>query len=409
MPADQGTRDMDFNLTDEQRKLVALAREVSQPFAARSLGYDHDAAFPKKNFEELKNAGLLKMTVPKQYGGHGLWQDKNYLAFYLVLAEIARQCSSTAQLLQVHSHGVGIVARAGTEQQLKRYMPAVTEGGSLFASCGSEASVRKGGAEGFDAVLKRKGDAYSLTGFKGFASLASDANFYVIWTLLEGTQKMEDGMVFAVVPKGRDGVRLENNWDTFGMRPTVSWNIHLQDTPVAEDEVVGRPGDWVQRDPRTFTLGFASNHIGSAWGIFDFVNDYFSKREDLKSQPTSQVELGDAEVKIQAAEALLYRAASLWESNDYEAAELMSMRTLHLAKQAGLGIATKAFDLCGARSTFNDQRLGMFYRDMRTFTLHFREDRLLQMLSQALMGGEFHSKLRYGRRLPATQATSTAA
>lgn len=400
---------MDFNLTDEQRKLVALAREVSKPFAARSLGYDHDAAFPKKNFQELKDAGLLKMTVPKQYGGHGLWQDKNYLAFYLVLAEIARQCSSTAQLLQVHSHGVGIVARASTEQQLKRYMPAVAEGGSLFASCGSEASVRKGGAEGFDAVLKRKAGGYSLTGFKGFASLASDADFYVIWALLEGTQKMEDGMVFAVVPKGREGVRLENNWDTFGMRPTVSWNIHLDDCAVAEDEVVGGPGDWVQSDPRTFTLGFASNHIGSAWGVFDFINEYFSKREDLRSQPTAQVELGDAEARIQAAEALLYRASCLWEANDFEAAELMSMRTLHLAKQAGLGIATKAFDLCGARSTFNDQRLGMFYRDMRTFTLHFREDRLLQMLSQALMGGEFHSKQRYGRRLPPKQAASTAA
>ena len=162
---------MDFNLTDEQRKLVAIAREVSKPFAARSLGYDHDAAFPKKNFQELKDAGLLKMTVPKQYGGHGLWQDKNYLAFYLVLEEIARQCSSTAQLLQVHSHGVGIVARAGTEQQLMRYMPAVAEGGSLFASCGSEASVRKGGAEGFDAVLKRKAGGYSLTGFKGLQGL----------------------------------------------------------------------------------------------------------------------------------------------------------------------------------------------------------------------------------------------
>lgn len=400
---------MNFDLSDEQRKLVGLAREVSRPFGGRSLGYDHDAAFPAKNFRELKEAGLLKMTVPKRFGGHGLWQDKNYVAFYLVLAEIARQCSSTAQLLQVHSHGVGIVAGSGDEAQLKRYMPAVAEGGCLFASCGSEASARKAGAEGFDAVLRRSQDGYALSGFKGFASLASDADYYVIWTLVEGKSKMEDGMVFAIVPKGREGVRLENNWDTFGMRPTVSWNIHLDDCPVAADEVVGEPGDWVQRDPRTFTLGFASNHIGSAWGIFDYVNDYFSRREDLRSAPTAMVEIGDAESKIQAAEALMLRAAYLWETGDYDAAELASMRTLHMAKQAGLGIATKAFDLCGARSTFNDQRLGMFYRDMRTFTLHFREDRLLQMLSQALMGGEFHSKQRYGRLLRNPSAATDAA
>lgn len=399
---------MNFDLTDEQRKLVGLAREVSRPFAGRSLGYDHDAAFPAKNFQELKDAGLLKMTVPKRFGGHGLWQDKNYVAFYLVLAEIARQCSSTAQLLQVHSHGVGIVAQAGSETQLQRYMSAVADDGALFASCGSEASVRKGGAEGFDAMLKPQQNGYLLSGFKGFASLASNADFYVIWTLVEGTTKIENGMVFAVVPKGREGVRLENNWDTFGMRPTVSWNIHLNDVRVAADEVVGEPGDWVQRDPRTFTLGFASNHIGSAWGIFDYIKEYFSKREDLRAAATAMVEIGDAESRIHAAEALLLRAACLWETGDHDAAELLSMRTLHMAKQAGLGIATKAFDLCGARATFNDQRLGMFYRDMRTFTLHFREDRLLQMLSQALMGGEFHSKLRYGQRVQPARASDAA-
>src|SRR5687768_6788723 len=110
---------------------------------------------------------------------------------------------------------------------MKRYMSEVVEDGKLFASCGSEASVRKGGAEGFDSVLRRSSDGYRVSGFNGFASLASDADYYVIWTLVEGTAKMEDGMVFALVPKGRDGVRLENNWDTFGMRPTVSWNIHL--------------------------------------------------------------------------------------------------------------------------------------------------------------------------------------
>ena len=391
---------MDFELSDQQRKLVGLAREVSRPFASRSLDYDRDAVFPTQNFQELRDAGLLAMTVPKRFGGQGLWQDKNYVAYYLVLAEIARQCSSTAQLLQVHSHGVGIVAGLASEAQLKRYMPEVAEHGRLFASCGSEASQRKHGAEGFDATISRNGDHHLLSGFKGFASLASDADYYLIWTLVEGAAKMEDGMVFAVVPKGREGVRLENNWDTFGMRSTVSWNIHLDKVRVAAEEIVGEPGDWVQRDPRTFTLGFAANHIGSAWGIFDYVAEYFSRREDLRAAATAMVEIGDAESRLQAAEALLLRAAWLWEKGDYEAAELASMRTLHMAKQAGIGLATKAFDLCGARSTFNDQKLGMFYRDMRTFTLHFREDRLLQMLSAALLGGEFHSKQRYGRRLP---------
>jgi len=400
---------MNFELDSEQKRLVGLAREVSRPFIERSLGYDRDATFPEQNFRELREAGLLRLTVPKRFGGYGLWQDNRYLAYYLVLAEIARYCSSTAQLLQVHSHAVGIIAGLGDEDQLRRYMPAVAEEGALFASCGSEASVRKGGAETFDSMLRvDSSGGFRLSGFKGFASLASDADYYVIWTLTEGTQKMEDGMVFAVVPKGREGVRLENNWDTLGMRPTVSWNIHLDNVAVAKNEIVGAPGDWVQRDPRTFTLGFASNHLGQAKAIHDYVLQYLSRRPDLSASPTIQVQLAEAEIAIAATESLLWHAAWLWEQGRYDEAEQASMRTLHMAKQAGLGFATKAFDICGARATFNDQRLNLYYRDIRTFTLHFREDRLLQMLAQTSLGAPFHSKQRYGRKLPAKALANAA-
>jgi len=393
---------MFFGLTKEQRNLVELTREVSAPFAKRTLTYDKAAAFPEQNFNELKAAGLHKLTVPKRYGGHGLWGEGGYLAYYLVLMEMARYCSSTAQLLQVHSHGVGIVAGNGTQVQLDRYMPGVSDGGHLYASCGSEASVRVSGPEKFDSVLRPRGDGFILSGFKGFASVAPAADYYVIWTLIEGATRMDEGMVFAMVPKGRAGVRLDDNWDTLGMRATVSWNIHLTDVAVDPSEVVGQPGDWVQKDPRTFTLGFASNHLGQAKAVYDYVRDYVSKRPDLKAGQVALNQLGEAEARISAAESVLMRAAALWEAGQFDEAERLSMQTLFLAKQAGLDFVTKAFDICGARSTFNDSHLNLFYRDLRTFTLHFREDRLLQMLALAALGDEFHSKARYGRRLSAT-------
>lgn len=391
---------MNFELTKEQRHLLELTREVSAPFSKRSLAYDKAAAFPEENFRELKAAGLHKLTVPKRYGGHGLWGDDGYLAYYLVLIEMARHDSSTAQLLQVHSHGVGIVAGLGTKAQLDRYMPGVADGGQLYASCGSEASVRTSGPEKFDSMLKKApGGGLVLNGFKGFASVAPAADQYVIWTLEEGRERMDEGMVFAVVPKGRAGVRLEDNWDTLGMRPTVSWNIHLTDVKVDPSEVVGQPGDWVQKDPRTFTLGFASNHLGQAKAVHDYVVNYLSRRPDLKAGQVALTQLGEAEARISAAESTLYRAAGLWEAGKFDEAERMSMQTLYLAKQAGLDFVTRAFDICGARSTFNDNLLNLYYRDLRTFTLHFREDRLLQMLALASLGDEFHSKARYGRRL----------
>ncbi len=396
---------MDFALTPEQEALLERAREASREFAARARRYDAAAAFPRENFEDLRRAGLLSMTVPREYGGHGLWQGRSFLGYYLVLEAIARACSSTAQLLQVHSHAVGLIAGLGSEEQRARYLPEVVEGGKLFASCGSEASVRQTGPERFDAVVRPARGGYVLSGTKGFASLAGAADYYVIWALVEGTQRMADGLVLAVVPRGAPGVRLENDWDTLGMRPTVSWSIHLHEVPLTKDQIIGRPGDWVQKDPRTFTLAFAANHLGTAQGVHDAVVEFVRRREDLRNSAVVQCQLAELDTLLHATRALLYHAAWLWEQGRHDEAELASMRTLHASKQAALTITSKAFDICGARATFRTFPLPieLAFRDVRTFTLHFREERLLQMLAQTLMGEPFHSKQKYGPRLPELQ------
>ena len=101
---------MDFSLTPEQSELASRARAASRNFAARAAAYDETSAFPEENFREIRAAGLHTMTVPKEYGGLGLWQGRNYLGYYLAIEEMSKACSSTAQLLQVHCHAVGYLA-----------------------------------------------------------------------------------------------------------------------------------------------------------------------------------------------------------------------------------------------------------------------------------------------------------
>jgi alkylation response protein AidB-like acyl-CoA dehydrogenase len=390
---------MDFSLTPQQRRLVDLTREVSASFAARAKGYDDDAAFPEENFREIRAAGLLALTVPEEYGGYGLWQGRNYLGYYLAIEEMAKQCSSTAQLLQVHCHAIGYLALHANKAQKDRYLPLVVNEGKLFASCGSEASVRQTGPEPFDATLRRAKDGWRLKGYKGFASLASAADYYVCWALAEGTKRMADGMMFAIVPKNAPGVRLENDWDVMGMRSTVSWGIHLDDVPLSDLEVAGVPGCWVQGDPRTFTLAFAANHLGTAQGVFDYTVAFVRERAFLRDSPLVQAKLGELEATLHSTRALIHHGAWLWEQGRHDEAERLSMCALHAGKQTALEITSRAFDICGARAAYRVHPLERAFRDVRTFTLHFREERILQMVAQATMGLPFHSKLRYGPRL----------
>lgn len=397
---------MDFSLTKEQQALLDTARKLGPLLAENAARYDEESAFPAENFDALKEAGLTAMTVPKDYGGHGLWQDGNYLGLYLVFEELAKYCSSTSQLLQVHCHGTGYLAWSGTESQKARYFKEVVEGGKLFASFGSEASVRQTGPEPFDSMVKPTGDKekpWRLSGYKGFASLAPGADYFAVWSLLEGTSRMAEGMVYAIVPADDPGVRLEDDWHVMGMRPTVSWGVHFDDIRLADDEIVGQPGEWVQDDPRTFSLAFASNHLGTAQGVHDYVLDFVRERPYLRDNPVIQVKLGEFDTMLESTRMLIWRGAWLWEQGQWDAAEHASILALHSAKQTGLAVTNQAFDICGARVAYHSHPIGRAFRDTRTFTLHFREDRYMQFAAQHALGMPFHSKQKYGPRITAEE------
>jgi Acyl-CoA dehydrogenase, C-terminal domain len=64
-----------------------------------------------------------------------------------------------------------------------------------------------------------------------------------------------------------------------------------------------------------------------------------------------------------------------------------------------LMVTSKAFDVCGARAAFRSLPIERAFRDVRTFSLHFRESQVLRMVAEADLGGAFHSKQKYGGRI----------
>jgi len=57
-------------LSPRQRELLELAGELGRTrFAPRAARYDREASFPRENFDDLRQAGLLALCVPAAYGG----------------------------------------------------------------------------------------------------------------------------------------------------------------------------------------------------------------------------------------------------------------------------------------------------------------------------------------------------
>ena len=376
---------------DQAQRLAAI-RGLADRFRGRAAAHDRESRFPAENVAELREAGLLTLTMPEEDGGHGLWWGDRYREYYELLEELARIDCSTAQLLQVHCHATGYMSRHATPEQHVGVLREIAEKGKLVASVGSETNPRSARSGDYTSELTPDGDGWRLTCHKFFASLAPAADYLLLWVGVPGDEPYPERTVTVLVPSDAPGVELIDQWDVMGMRPTVSWSVKIEDHRVDPEMVFGAPGAWVREDPRTFTLGFAANHLGAAQAAFEFALEFVREREYMARSDLTQHMLGELASELAATRAALYAAAEVWERGDHDRAELESIKALHLAKRTVLETTRRAFDICGARVAFRMYPLEMMYRDARTFTLHFRDELTMRELGHALITERFAAK-----------------
>lgn len=383
------TLPLDETATD---RLLAAVEELGPVWRQRMAEHDKTSTFPHENLVEAREAGFHRLTVPVEYGGFGYWLPGNFSGFYRILERMAYWDTNTAQLLQVHNHAVGIIGFHSSAAQRDRFLPEVVNG-AFCASLGSEAHLYENGAEALAAELTAVDGGYRLTARKAFASVAAIAKYLMVWCAVEGDSSYVSRMVFAVVPTDAPGVRLLDDWQMLGMRSTVSCSVAFDDVFVPDDYLVGEPGGWIDNDPRTFSCGYAANHLGTAQGAFDFIAGYVAGRPDLSGSEAVKVRLGRMDAQLFAARsALRSTAARLDRGDDPDECEADAIRTMHLAKNAVLDIPYQGFDIVGARAAHERYPLGQMMRDARTFTLHFRDDLYVQRLADMAMGKGFSAK-----------------
>lgn len=388
--------------------LLAAVEELGPKWRERMAEHDRASTFPFENLAEARDAGLQRLTVPVEYGGFGYWLPGRFSGFYRILERMAYWDTNTAQLLQVHNHAAGIVGFHSTPDQRDRFLPQIVDGAYL-ASLGSEAHLYENGAEALASELTAVDGGYRLTARKAFASVAAIAKYLVVWCAVEGDTAYASRMVFAVVPTDAPGVSLLDDWHMLGMRSTVSCSVAFDNVFVPAADVVGQPGGWIEHDPRTFSCGYASNHLGTAHGAFDFIAAYVASRPDLSSSEAVKVRLGKMDAQLFAARTALHStAARLDRGDDPDECEADAVRTMHLAKNAVLDIPYQGFDIVGARAAHERYPLGQMMRDARTFTLHFRDDLYVQRLADLAMGKGFSAKKARSGSTPFDQSAAGA-
>ena len=371
---------------DLVEKVSVLARER---FAPRADKHDRESSFPFENYQDLKEADLLGLTVPREYGGPGV----DPVTYVLALLEMAKGCPATALTFNMHANVIININQLASPEQRSRYFEEVVEEGKLFATVMSEpdSSFR-------DRFVLRTvftplpGGNYRVKGVKHFCSLGDAADRYFFTGLREGTTTAQEGIMAAMVPRSDEGIILERPWNATGMRGTTSHSIRY-DTEVSADDVVGDPGQLLTIELSGFALGYAATYLGVAEAAYDFILDYSKTRtiapstEPLAHDSRVQRNLGEMSAQIRAAKLMLCEAAAVRKSGIREEMSLATNQAKYLCAEAGVRVTEQAMRMAGGSGFLKSMPLERWHRDaLAGPVMPPSNDRCLEVIGRLVCG-----------------------
>ena len=374
-----------------------LTDQLLAGFAARARRYDEQNSFFAEDFQELREAGYLRLAVPEELGGYGL-----------VLADVVREqrrlayhAAPTALAVNMHLYWTGVAAdlfRAGDTSQTWLLEEAAR--GEVFAAGHAESG------NDIPVLLsttkaERVEGGYRFTGRKSFGSLSP------VWTYLglhglDTADPSHPKVVHAFMPRDTEGYRIEETWDTLGMRATRSDDTIL-DGAFVPDRYVVRVVPAGAAGIDHFVLGLF------AWALLGFGNIYYglarraldltianakSKRSIALSRPMAyhaelQHRVAEMGLTFEAIGPHLERVADDWSNGvDHGAtwpAKIFAAK--YHAVEGSWRIVDLALETAGGFGIFRRSELERLFRDARLGRIHPANSMLThEIVAKTLLG-----------------------
>jgi len=202
---------------------------------------DRIADIPRSVIDGLGKVGILGMTAPKEFGGHGFSQMANCR----ILEELGSRCASTSVFVNAH-HSIGIRALLlfGTHAQKQKWLPKLVSGEELAAFALTEEQAGSDAANvQMRATPSADGSHYILNGEKRYITNAAIAKVLTVMarTPVPGSDKTAI-TAFLVTPDMPGFQMLEPRMPKLGIRGTATGRFALKDVKVPKENVLGPLG-----------------------------------------------------------------------------------------------------------------------------------------------------------------------
>ena len=350
---------------------------VIQELARTAAARDEAGGTAKHERDVLRESGLLALSVPVDLGGlGGDWSDTLDL-----VRRIAQVDSSLAHLFAFHHLLLATVRLFGRADQWRPWSEETVRCRWFWGNALNPLD------KGTRATPDGHG-GYTFTGRKSFCSGASDSD-----RLLVSAFDADGRLVIGVVPTGRAGIEVLDDWNNIGQRQTDSGSVVFSDVTVTADELLTDPGPlstpFACLRPLLAQAILAHIYLGIGEGALQAAREFtltsgrpwvVSPAESVREDLYVLGHYGDFWLGLEGARALAERATRSFDAAWQRGPALTAVERGQVAvavaaakvaaSRASLDVAHRMFEVTGARATSAAQRLDRYWRNVRVHTLH---------------------------------------
>ncbi len=303
---------MDFRYTDEMRSLRDTVRKfVSDTVMPHVATIEADDVIPDEIFDAARELGLFGMTVPEEYGGLGLSTQEKAIIHEM----LGRGPWGVASYFSVHT-GIGCVAlaRFGSDEQKKKYLPPMADGSIICAfaltepEAGSDAGALK-------TTAVRDGNEWVLNGTKHFITNAPVADLFTVFARTNDSGGSKGVSTF-LVERESPGLSIGQIYDTIGHRGSRISEILFEDVRVPAANMIGAEGQGFKNAFAALNVGrtmLSARCVGAAQRGLELATEYAQERKTFGKALMDHQQIGfwlaQMNAEIDAGRGLVYRSA----------------------------------------------------------------------------------------------------
>ncbi|MBS4206530.1 acyl-CoA dehydrogenase family protein [Bacillus sp. FJAT-50079] len=370
-------------MTVAVKDYLQVVKELNDWFALDVIKRDKEGGVAKTQKDAIREAGLLHLLTPKEYGGAG----EKWSTVLRLVREFAKVDPSVAHLYGYHFLQL-VAPHMSSSKEQKAFYYSESVKNNWFWGNAFNPLERK-------LIASKDGDRLILNGSKTFSTGSQDADVLLVsWVTEVGEANVTDTVSgAAVIPLPRKGVTVHHNWDGIGQRQTESGSVTFDNVAVELHEQL----DYVYENKSHFSklsavlsqIILANVFAGIAEGAITSARDYTkyksrpwiqSNVQEASEDPYILHSYGEFYIKLQAAISLVEKANekvdSIWHK-DHQLTEnergncaLLTSSANAFAGELALEVSNGIFAVMGARSATTSNGFDRFWRNARTHTLH---------------------------------------